>query len=139
MHRSIQAARIKRASYRLAYRSTQSVTGIAMDAGYDAPGAFAHAFRQWFGQSPSSFGNLLIGSRGLWRLAPLDSAGSTHLQTTSTPDDVTVRVVQETPVAFMEHRGDPGTIGATIMGGKGAVAQRRPRRSRGRSPGGCRP
>ncbi len=36
---------MKRASYRLAYRDAQSVTDIAMDAGYDAPDAFARAFR----------------------------------------------------------------------------------------------
>lgn len=55
VHRYIQLARMKRASYRLAYRDAQSVTDIAMDAGYDAPDAFARAFRQRFGQSPSSF------------------------------------------------------------------------------------
>lgn len=50
VHRYIQLARMKRASYRLAYRDDQSVTDIAMDAGYDAPDAFARAFRQRFGQ-----------------------------------------------------------------------------------------
>ena len=54
VHRYIQLARMKRASYRLAYRDAQSVTDIAMDAGYDAPDAFARAFRQRFGQSPSN-------------------------------------------------------------------------------------
>ena len=55
VHRYVQLARMKRASYRLAYRDAQSVTDIAMDARYDAPDAFARAFRQRFGQSPSSF------------------------------------------------------------------------------------
>src|SRR5262249_17522438 len=55
VHRYIQLARMKRASYRLAYGDAQSVTDIAMDAGYDAPDAFARAFGQRFGQSPSSF------------------------------------------------------------------------------------
>src|SRR3981189_3170875 len=54
VHRYVQLARMKRASYWLAY-DAQSVTDIAMDAGYDAPDAFARAFRQRFGQSPSSF------------------------------------------------------------------------------------
>ena len=36
VHRYVQLARMKRASYRLAYRDAQSVTDIAMDAGYDA-------------------------------------------------------------------------------------------------------
>lgn len=34
---------------------------------------------------------------------------------TFTPDDVTIRDVFPTPVAIMEHRGDPATIGATIQ------------------------
>lgn len=37
------------------------------------------------------------------------------MQTTYTPDDVTIRDVAPTPVAIMEHRGDPATIGATIQ------------------------
>ncbi len=45
VHRYVQLARMKRASHRLAYRDDQSVTDIAMDAGYDAPDAFARAFR----------------------------------------------------------------------------------------------
>ena len=45
VHRYIQLARMKRASYQLAYRDAQTVTDIAMEAGYDAPDAFARAFR----------------------------------------------------------------------------------------------
>jgi AraC family transcriptional regulator len=36
------------------------------------------------------------------------------MQTTFTPDDVTIRDVPLTRVAIMEHRGDPATLGATI-------------------------
>ena len=45
VHRYVQLARMKRASYWLAYGDAQSVTDVAMDAGYDAPDAFARAFR----------------------------------------------------------------------------------------------
>lgn len=31
------------------------------------------------------------------------------------PEDVMMRDVEPTPVAVMEHRGDPATIGATIQ------------------------
>ncbi len=55
VHRYVQLARMKRASYQLAHMDALDVTEIAMDAGYDAPDAFARAFRQRFGQSPSSF------------------------------------------------------------------------------------
>ncbi len=37
------------------------------------------------------------------------------MQTTYTLDDVTIRDVAPTPVAVMEHRGDPASIGATIQ------------------------
>jgi AraC family transcriptional regulator len=115
VHRYVQLARMKRASYRLAYRDAQSVTDIAMDAGYDAPDAFARAFRQRFRQSPSSFRNTPDWEPWLVAFGPLDNARSKLMQTIYTPDDVTIRAVAPTPVAIMEHRGDPATIGATIQ------------------------
>ena len=115
VHRYVQLARMKRASYRLAYRGTQSVTEIAMDAGYDAPDAFARAFRQRFGQSPSSFREAPDWEPWLAAFGPLDIARSRLMQNTYTADDVTIRDVAPTPVAVMEHRGDPAAIGATIQ------------------------
>lgn len=55
LHRYVQLARMKRASWRLAYRSGDSVTEIAFDAGYEAPDSFARAFRQRMGQAPTAF------------------------------------------------------------------------------------
>lgn len=115
VHRYVQLARMKRASYRLAYRDAESVTDIAMDAGYDAPDAFARAFRQRFGQSPSSFRKSPDWEPWLAAFGPLDNARSKFMQKTFTPDEVTIRDVSPTPVAIMEHRGDPATIGATIQ------------------------
>lgn len=115
VHRYVQLARLKRASYRLAYRDAHSVTNIAMDAGYDAPDAFARAFRQRFRQSPSSFRRAPDWKPWLAAFGPLDNARSKLMQTTYTPDDVTIRDVAPIPVAIMEHRGDPATIGATIQ------------------------
>lgn len=115
VHRNVQLARMKRASYRLAYRDAQSVTDKAMDAGYDAPDAFARAFRQRFGQSPSSFRRSPDWELRLAAFGPLDNARSKLMHKTFTPDDVTIRDVFPTPVAIMEHRGDPATIGATIQ------------------------
>lgn len=37
------------------------------------------------------------------------------MRKTFTPDDVTIRTVEPTPVAIMEHRGDPALLGATIQ------------------------
>lgn len=115
VHRYILLARMKRASYRLAYRDTKSVTAIAMDAGYDAPDAFARAFRQRFGQSPSSFRKSPDWEPWHSAFIPLDDARSKLMQKTFTNTDVTIRDVLRTPVAIMEHRGDPATLGATIQ------------------------
>ena len=115
VHRYIQLARMKRASHRLVYRDAHSVTDIAMDAGYDAPDAFARAFRQRFGQSPSSFRKAPDWEPWLAAFGPLDNARSKLMQTTYTSNDVTIRDIAPTSVAIMEHRGDPATIGATIQ------------------------
>ncbi|MBR1176145.1 AraC family transcriptional regulator [Bradyrhizobium sp. KB893862 SZCCT0404] len=115
VHRYVQLARMKRASYRLAYSDAQSVTDIAMDAGYDAPDAFARAFRQRFGQSPSSFRKSPVWEPWLAAFGPLDIARSKLMQTNFTPDDVTIRNVPTIKVAIMEHRGDPAMLGATIQ------------------------
>src|SRR4051812_5594697 len=115
VHRYIQLARMKRASYRLAYRAGESVTDIAMDAGYDAPDAFARAFRQRLGQSPSSFRRAPDWEPWFAAFGPLDNARSKFMEKTFGPEDVTIREVPATPVAIMEHRGDPATLGATIQ------------------------
>ena len=93
VRRYVQLARMKRASYRLAYRDVQSVTDIAMEAGYDAPDAFARAFRQRFGQSPSSFRKSPDWEPWLAAFGPLDNARSKLMQNTFTHDDVIIRDV----------------------------------------------
>lgn len=114
LHRYVQLARLKRASHRLATKDAQSVTEIAMDAGYDAPDAFARAFRQRFGQSPSSFRKSPDWAPWLAAFGPLDNARSKLMQIIYTPDDVTIRDMLPTPVAIFEHRGDRANLGATI-------------------------
>ena len=102
VHRYVQLARMKRASHQLAYMDAQSVTDIAMDAGYDAPDAFARAFRQRFGQSPSSFRRSPDWEPWLAAFGPLDNARSKLMQKTFTTDDVTIRDVPPTPFRSQE-------------------------------------
>ena len=89
------------------------VTDVAAEAGYDAPDAFARAFRQRFGQAPAAF-------RAAPDWAALAAAFSSfnqvrgHIMPSFTPDDVTIREVPPTPVATMTHVGDPATIAETI-------------------------
>jgi len=115
VQRYIQLARMKRASFQLAYEAELSVTHIAMDAGYDAPDAFARAFRQRLGQSPSSFRKSPDWVPWLVAFGPLDNARSKLMQITYTEGDVTIRDVPATPVAIMEHRGDRANLGDTIQ------------------------
>jgi AraC family transcriptional regulator len=114
VHRYVQLARMKRASNRLASDSARSVTEIAMDAGYDSPDAFARAFRQRFGQSPSSFRKSPDWAPWLAAFGPLEIARSKLMDTTYAEDDVTIRDVLPTPVAVLEHRGDRATLNETI-------------------------
>jgi AraC family transcriptional regulator len=115
VHRYVQLARMRRASYGLAGKGAQSVTDIAMDAGYEAPDAFARAFRQRLGQSPSSFRKSPDWGSWLAAFGPLDNARSKLMQTIYTHDDVTIREAPPTPVAIIEHRGDRATLGETFQ------------------------
>lgn len=113
-HRYIQLARLKRAGHQLAYREG-SVTEIALEAGYDAPDAFARAFRQRVGQSPSDFRKSPDWEPWLAALGPLEDARSRLMQTIYSLGDVQIREVATTRVAMLEHRGDPARLGASIQ------------------------
>lgn len=115
LHRYVQLARLKRASKRLADGQGPSVTDIALDAGYETPDAFARAFRQRFGQSPSDFRKSPDWAPWLQAFGPLNSARSKLMPTTFSPDQVTIREVAPTRVALFEHRGDPDTLDVTIQ------------------------
>jgi AraC family transcriptional regulator len=115
LHRYVQLARLRRASKQLADEHGQSITEIALDAGYETPDAFARAFRQRFRQSPSSFRKSPDWEPWLRAFGPLNSARSKIMQTSFTPDQVTVREVPTSRVAIFEHRGDPATIDETIQ------------------------
>ena len=113
VHRYVQLARLKRATHHLAHARGTSVTDVALQAGYDAPDAFARAFRQRFGQAPSAF-------RAAPDWAALDQAFSTfhrarsQLMSSFSPDQVTICEVPSTTVASMTHIGEPSTIAATV-------------------------
>ncbi|GGO92607.1 AraC family transcriptional regulator [Stakelama pacifica] len=114
VHRYVQLVRMRRASYQLAFRDADGVTDIALDAGYEASDAFARAFRQNFGQSPSEFRTAPDWRSWLAALGPLTFARSKHL-TNYSLQDVTITDFPATPVALMKHHGDPERIYATIQ------------------------
>ncbi|MBB4040848.1 AraC family transcriptional regulator [Microvirga flocculans] len=114
VYRYIQLLRLKRASYRLAFRDREPVIQIALDSGYEGPEAFARAFKQRTKQTPSAF-------REEPHWAPwhdiheqLNRARSLTMQTRFHADQVQIVNFPATPVAILEHRGDPRTIGDSI-------------------------
>jgi AraC family transcriptional regulator len=110
LHRYVQLARLKRASHRLSAGDHPDVTTVALDAGYEAPAAFARAFRQRLGQSPTSFRQSPDWGSWLSAFGPLDNARSKLMQQTFSTEDITIREVSPTPVALMEHRGPRTSI-----------------------------
>lgn len=114
VHGYVQLARLKRASHQLTSKDGPSITQIAMDAGYDAPDAFARAFRRRFKQSPSSFRKAPDWALWLAAFGPLDNARSKLMQIIYEPGDVTILDLPPTPVAILEHRGDRETLPVSI-------------------------
>ena len=114
IHRYVQLVRLKRASYRLAYRGHEPILEIAVDSGYEGPEAFARAFRQRFDQSPSSFRDAPDWAPWHAAFAPLNHARSNTMTKAFTDDQVRIVDFPATPVALMEHRGDPERIGDTL-------------------------
>src|SRR5580704_16422134 len=53
--RYVQLARLRRASYRLAFNSLDRVTDVALQAGFGHSESFSRAFKATFGQSPRAF------------------------------------------------------------------------------------
>jgi AraC family transcriptional regulator len=51
----IQLARLKRASFRLAFYPDDRIIDIALDAGFETPESFSRTFKKVFGQTPSEF------------------------------------------------------------------------------------
>ena len=114
VYRYVQLVRLKRASYQLAFRRGARILDVALDSGYDSHEAFARAFKRTVGQTPSEFRAEPRWAPWHATFQPLEELRSQHMTTAHGPDDVTIVDFPETPVAVLEHRGDPARIGDTI-------------------------
>lgn len=100
----IQLARIKRASFRLAFEKEKRIIEIALEAGFKNPESFSRAFKRHTGQSPSAF-------RGQpewleWHKIvnhPTPTHGGTSV-------NVDIVHFETTQVAVLEHLGSPETV-----------------------------
>jgi len=115
IHRYVQLARLRQASWRLVFRSGESVIDIAYGAGYEAPEAFSRTFKQHLGQTPSTF-----RARPRWEtwaavFKSYSDARKSIMKQTYEHHLVKIISVLPTPIAVMEHRGNPGQLGQTIQ------------------------
>jgi AraC family transcriptional regulator len=113
-HKYAQFMRMRRASWRLAFRADTPVQEIAHAAGYEGPEAFARAFRQFSGQSPSEFRAAPDWAEWHSRFRPFIHLRQTLMSTfTASP---VVRVVQfpTTRLGLLEHRGSPLGLGDSV-------------------------
>jgi len=113
VHKYVQLVRLRRASYRLAFR-TDPILEIALSSGYDSHEAFSRAFRKLLEQAPSEFRAAPDWQRWHRTQAPLTEVRSEHMSPSYRFEDVSVRDFPETRVAVLEHRGDPRRIGDSI-------------------------
>ncbi len=103
----VRLLRLRRASYRLAF-GRDRVIDIALESGFESPEAFARAFRQAFGQSPTQF-----------RTSPHWQSWTERVRLPSRErkEDMNVRIVDfaETPLAVLAHRGAPELVNDTAL------------------------
>jgi AraC family transcriptional regulator len=107
-NRYIQLARLRRASYRLAFNPLERITDIALAAGFERGESFSRAFKEAFGQSPSAF-----------RKNPDWRAWSEQFQFVSRKEVevMQVKIVNVAPVtiAVLEHRGSPALVNDSVQ------------------------
>ena len=113
LHRYVQLCRLRRAGERLAFRRC-TVLDIALDSGYRSPEAFARAFRQAVGQTPSAFRRQPRWLPWHGQLQTLRQLRSRHMLPSHTPLAVDIVDFPATPVALLEHRGDPALLGDSL-------------------------
>ena len=112
--RYVHLLRLKRAAHQLAYRDDARITDIALACGYEAPEAFARAFRKQAGQSPTDFRATPQWATWAADLHALRALRSQHMPAQPQARTVNIMEREDVPVAAIEHHGDPARLGQTI-------------------------
>src|SRR5262249_33293578 len=113
VHDYVQLARLKRASFRLAF-GEDAIIEIAFDSGYERPEAFSRAFKQCIGQTPSEFRNEPRWTPWHATFQQVSATRRVHMKKVFQSEEVRIVEVTDTRVAVLEHRGDPALIGDSI-------------------------
>ena len=106
--------RMRRASWRLAFRTELSVGDIALATGYEGPEAFTRSFRQFSGQSPSEFRASPDWREWHSRFRPFTTLRQNNMSPLDPARSVRVVTFPATRVAVLEHRGSPLVLGDSI-------------------------
>lgn len=101
--RYIQLMRLKRASYRLAFSTSDRITEIALDAGFENPESFSRAFKNTFGQTPSEF-----RKQPKWQ--PWSERYQFPIRDRKKIMEVKISNFKQTRIAVLEHRGAPTLV-----------------------------
>jgi AraC family transcriptional regulator len=106
--RYVQLARMRRASYRLAFNPLERVTDIAEEACFENSESFSRAFKKTFGQSPSAFRKTPDWASWSKQFHSKPPRGLNRMQ---------VKIVDFEPVtvAVLEHRGDPTLLNGSVQ------------------------
>ena len=107
----VQLARLKRASYDLAFRTRRPVGNVALASGYEGPEAFARAFKKAFGQTPSEFRERPQWDAWHATYQRLRTVRTDYMKPAYRIDDVQIVAVDSVDVAALEHRGHPNHLG----------------------------
>jgi AraC family transcriptional regulator len=113
-YRYVQFMRMRRASWRIAYRPELSINEVALATGYEGPEAFARAFRQYTGQSPSDFRIAPDWAEWHSRFRPFVELRQTNMNILPPAPVVRVIAFPATRVAKLEHQGNAVRLGDSI-------------------------
>lgn len=99
----VRRRRLEAAAGRLRYCPAEKITVISLNCGFASPEAFARAFRDHFGMTPSQW---RAGGWGAWR-APVDEGPARRFH-------VEVKRQEAAEYLFMRARGSYGTTALTL-------------------------
>jgi AraC family transcriptional regulator len=115
VYKFIQLVRLRRASYQLAFRKHNRIIDIALNAGFENPESFSHAFKKLFGQTPSQFRNKAEWQPWHEKYQCLNNGARQQVNTKNQDMHVNVVEFKATKVAVLEHRGAPDLINESVQ------------------------
>lgn len=110
LNRFIQLMRLKRASYRLAYKPDDKIIDIALQAQFENPESFSRAFKKAFAQTPSQF-----REQPAWPGWHAKYQFSVPSQEGVKTMNIKIVDFPETRVASLQHRGPVNQLNESIQ------------------------